>query len=163
MRGATVHQLHALARQIAHDAMLPRQDRARRQDSQPQQVGQVLRIRLVAAVLETVVLLDRSSVCEMHVEASILQPVDQPIPVVGRLDHDAGQIVLPPSQKADDLRDVVRQAPLRHNAIGLIDDRDNAVVGMQINPAVHHLLLLVAKCDSMTHISSTASLVAKAG
>jgi len=59
--------------------------------------------------------------------------------------------------------DVVRQALPRHNAIGFIDDRDNAVVGMQINPAVHHLRLLVAKCDSMTHISSTASLVAKAG
>ena len=68
----------------------------------------MLRICLVAAVLETVVLLDRSSIGEMHVEAGILQTIDQPIPVVSRLDHDAGQVVLPSSQKADNLRDVVR-------------------------------------------------------
>jgi hypothetical protein len=74
-----------------------------------------------------------------------------------------GKVVLPPSQKAYDLPDLVRQALLRHNAIGIVNDRDYAVVGMQINPAVHHLRLLAAKCDSMTHISSTASLVAKAG
>jgi hypothetical protein len=43
------HQLHALARQIAHRAVLPRQDRAGRQDAQSQQVGQVLRIGLVVA------------------------------------------------------------------------------------------------------------------
>src|SRR5437667_12501543 len=123
----------------------------------------MLRIRLVAAVLETVVLLDRSSIGEMHVEAGILQTIDQPIPVVSRLDHDAGQVVLPSSQKADNLRDVVRQALLRHNAICIVNDRNNAVVGMQINPAVHHLRLLVAKCDSMTHISSTASSVVGGG
>ena len=126
-------------------------------------MGQMLRIRLVAAMLETVVLLDRSSICEMHMEASVLQAIDQPIPVVSRLDHDAGQFVLPPSQKADDLRGVVRQALLRHNTIGLVDDRDNAVVGMQINPAVHHLRLLVAKRDSISHISSTVSQVLEAG
>jgi hypothetical protein len=71
--------------------------------------------------------------------------IDQPIPVVGRLDHDTGQLVLPSSQKADDLRDVVWQALLRYYPIGIVDDRDNAIVGMQINPAVHHLRLLVAK------------------
>src|SRR3984893_8271107 len=86
-----------------------------------------------------------AAVGEMHVESGLLQPVNQPIPVVGRLDHDAGQFALPTSQKADDLRDVVRQALLRHNPVGIVDNRDNAVVGMQINPAVHHLRLLVVK------------------
>jgi len=33
----------------------------------------------------------------------------------------------------------------RYYPIGIVDDRDNAIVGMQINPAVHHLRLLVAK------------------
>ena len=68
----------------------------------------MLRIRLVAAVLQSIVLLDRSRIGEMHVEASVLQAVDQPIPVEGRLDHDADQIVLPSSQKADDLHGLVR-------------------------------------------------------
>jgi hypothetical protein len=67
-----------------------------------------------------------------------------------RLDHDTGQPVFPPSQKADDLPDVVRQALLRHDAVGIVNNRDNAVVGMQINPAVHRLRLLVAKGDSVT-------------
>src|SRR6202022_2612329 len=129
--------------------MLSRQDRSRRQDAQSQQVRKVLRIGLVAAVLESVVLLDRSGVGEMHVHACVLQAIDQPIPIVGRLDHDTGQLVLPSSQKADDLRDVVWQALLRYYPIGIVDNSDNAVVGMQINPAVHHLRLLVAKSDSM--------------
>ena len=38
--GATAHQLHALAGQIAHRALLRRQDGARRQYPQPQQVRQ---------------------------------------------------------------------------------------------------------------------------
>jgi hypothetical protein len=47
-----LHQLHALARQIAHGAVLPRQDRSRRQDAQSQQMGQMPRIGLIAAVRE---------------------------------------------------------------------------------------------------------------
>jgi hypothetical protein len=81
-----LHQLHALARQIANGAVLPRQDRACRQDTQSQQVGQVLRIGLIAAVLQSLVLLDRSGIGQMHVEAGVLQAIDQPIPVVGRLE-----------------------------------------------------------------------------
>jgi hypothetical protein len=44
---------------------------------------------------------------------------------------------------------LVRQALLRHNVIGIVDNRDNAVVGMQIDSAVHHLRLLMVKSDSM--------------
>ena len=79
-----LHQLHPLARQIAHRAVFPRQDRARRQNPQSKQMRQMMRIRLVAAVLEPVVLLDRGGVGQMHLESGILQPIDQPIPVVGR-------------------------------------------------------------------------------
>ena len=129
--------------------MFPRQDRTGRQDAQSQQVRKVLRIGLVAAVLQSFVLLDRSGIGEMHVEARVLQAIDQPVPVVGRLDHDAGQLLLPANQKANDLRDVVRQALLCHNPIGIVDNSDNAVVGMQINPAIHHPRLLVVKSDSM--------------
>jgi len=142
--------LHALARQVAYYSVLPRQDRTGRQDAQSQQVRKVLRIGLVAAVLQSFVLFDRRRVGEVHMEAGVLQSVDQPIPVVGRLDHHAGQFVLPPGQKARDLLDVVGQALLRNNPIAIVDNSDNAVVGMQINSAVHHLRLLVAKSDSMT-------------
>jgi hypothetical protein len=49
-------------------------------------------------------------------------------------------------------------------AIGFVDDRNNAVFGMQINPAVYHLRLPVAKSDSETpNLSSTAFSVTKAG
>lgn len=68
--------------------MLPWQNRTRRQDAQSQQVRQVLRIGLVAAVLQSLVLLDRSGIGQMHVEAGFLQAIDQPIPVVGRLGDD---------------------------------------------------------------------------
>lgn len=130
-------ELHALARQIARRPLLPRQDRSRRQDAQPQQRGEVLRIGVVAAVLQSFVLLDRRRVGEMHMVASILQSVDQPIPVVGRLDHHAGQFVLPPSQKANDLRDIVGQPLLRHNPITIVDHSDNAVVVMYSGIDLH--------------------------
>ena len=128
-------------------------------------MGQMLRIGLIAAVLQSFILLDRRRVGEMHLEAGVLQAIDQPIPVVGRLDHDAGQFVLPPSQKAHDLRNVVRQALLRRNAIGIVDDRDHAVVGMQIIP----LYIVFASSwpkvirSFRTHLNSTAFSVAKAG
>jgi hypothetical protein len=124
-------------------------DRTRRQDAQSQQARKVLRIGFVAAVLQSFVPLDRRRVGKMHVEADVLQSIDQPIPVVGRLDHHAGQFVLSPSQEVCDLHDVVGQALLRHNPIAVVDSRDNAIVGMQINPAVHHPRLLVVKSDSM--------------
>ena len=80
----------------------------------------MLRIGLVAAVLQSFVLPDRRRVGEMHMEADVLQSIDQPIPVVSRLDHHAGQFILPPSQEACDLHDVVGQALLRHNPIASI-------------------------------------------
>ena len=150
VRGAAVHQLHPLAGQIAHRAVFPRQDRAGRQDPQSQQMGEVTRIRLVAAVLEPVVLFDRGGVGQMHAETGILEPIDQPIPVVGRLDHDAGQLALPAAEEADDLREIVRQSLLRNDPICFVDHRHNAVVRMQIYPAVLHLRLLWSKVSNLT-------------
>ena len=82
-------------RQIAHRALLRRQDGSGRQYPQSQQVGQVTRVGFVAAVLESFVLLDRRGVGQMHLEACRLQTIDQPVPVEGRFDHDAGQLVAP--------------------------------------------------------------------
>jgi hypothetical protein len=110
-------------------------------------MGHMLPIGLIAAVLQSFILLDRRRVGEMQLQAGILQAIDQSIPVVGRLDHDACHLVAPARQNADDLRDLVQALP-RHNMIGIVDNRDNAVVGMQIDSAVHHPCLLVAKSDS---------------
>ena len=56
------------------------------------------RIGFVAAVLEPVVFLDRRGVGQMHLEPRRLQTIDQPVPVEGRFDHHARQL-LPPRQQ----------------------------------------------------------------
>lgn len=121
-------------------------------------MGQMLRVRLVSAVLETAVLLDGDSVGETDVESGILKAIDQPIPVVSRLDRDACQFVLPASEKANDLRKVVRQSLLRDNPVGIVNHGDNAIVGMQINPAVHHLRLHVPSDSATSEITSVPQL-----
>ena len=63
------------------------------QDAQAQQVGQVTRIAVVVGILEPGIGLDRTGLGQVHDEAEFLQSVDQPVPVVGRLDHDAAQLL----------------------------------------------------------------------
>jgi hypothetical protein len=96
-------------------------------------------------MLEPIVLFDRGGVGQVHAEAGILEPIDEPIPVVGRFDHDTRQLALPLAEEADDLREIVRQSLLRNNTISVVDHRHDAVVRMQIYPAVHHLRLLWSK------------------
>lgn len=71
----------AFAQQIAHRALLARIDVAGGQNAQAQQVRQVAGIVKVAAVLQTIVLLDRCGVDQMHRKACGLEAVDQPVPV----------------------------------------------------------------------------------
>jgi len=104
--------LHALARQIAHGTMFRRQDSAGWKDAQSQQVRQMAGIGFVAAVLQTIIFLDRVGVGEENPVASSLQAIDQPVPVERRLDHHTRQRCLPRQEKDQNLRQVVGQSLL---------------------------------------------------
>jgi len=47
----------------------------------------------------------------------------------------------------------MRKCPVNNNAIGIFDDRHNAVVGMQINPAVRGDSALNLACLREQHTS----------
>ena len=58
-------------------------------------MGEPSSIGVVVGVLESRVLLDRGGVGQMKLVPFIHQPVDQPVPVVGRLDDDALKQISP--------------------------------------------------------------------
>ena len=98
--GAAAHQLHAFAGKVSHLTVLDRQDGASGKNAQAQQVGEVTRVGLVTAVLQSIVFFDRCGVGQMDDKTSRLQTVDEPVPVVRGFDHDAGQIGLPWARNA---------------------------------------------------------------
>jgi len=54
-------------------------------------MSQPARIALIVGILESLVLMNRCRVDEVHPIALFHQPLDQPVPVLGRLDCDAVQ------------------------------------------------------------------------
>ncbi|CAG9272918.1 hypothetical protein PUN4_740003 [Paraburkholderia unamae] len=83
---AAANELHVFPREVTHAARLRRENRAGRQYPESQQLGQVAGIRLVATVLKAIVLLDRRSIGQVHDEAGGLQPIHQPVPIVGPIE-----------------------------------------------------------------------------
>jgi hypothetical protein len=79
----------------------------------------------------------------MHAIPCRRQPVDQPIPVVGRLDDDAGKLASVWLEPPRDNLQRVRQSAFRHHPVALVENSYDAVVGMQVDPAIQcHLGLL---------------------
>jgi hypothetical protein len=135
----------------------------RRQDAESQLMGHMLRIGLIAAVLQSFILLDRRRVGEMQLEAGILQAIDQPIPVVGRLDHDACHLVAPARQNADDLRDLVQKRFCATNVIGI-----TAITLLLECRSIPPYIILASSWPKVirrlrTHFSFITLAVAKAG
>ncbi|MNO03229.1 hypothetical protein D3C81_2238660 [compost metagenome] len=64
----------------------------------------------------------------MHEEACCLQPIDEPVPVERRLDHDTSELRLPWRQEGENLRQIVGQTLFRHDMVGFVDHGDHAVV-----------------------------------
>jgi hypothetical protein len=128
VRGATAHQLHALSGQVAHRTLRRRQDGSRRQYPKSQQVGEVARIGFVAAVLESCVFLDRRGVGQMYLEARRLQAINQPVPVEGRFDDNAGHLFPPGHEQAKNLRQVVGQPLFCHDPVFFIRHGHHTVV-----------------------------------
>ena len=136
VRGALPHQLGALAHQVAQGPQLRWADVPLRQDPEPQQLRQVLAIAEIVAMLETVVLLDRRRVHQPHVKARGSQSVDQPVPVVGRLDRDSPDFTGAAAQRRHDRLEIIAKPLCQHHMIGRIRHDNHAVVGVQINRCV---------------------------
>jgi len=62
-------------------------------DTQAQQVRQMTGIGFVVTMFETSVLRHGRGVRQLHPIAMIHQAIDEPVPVVRRLDRDAGQVI----------------------------------------------------------------------
>jgi hypothetical protein len=156
VRGATAHQLHAFPGQIAHGTLFRRQDGAGWQNSQSQQVRKVTGIGFVTAVFQSFVFLDRCGVGQMHFEPRRLQAINQPVPVEGRFDDNAGHLFPPGQEQSDDLRQVVGQSLFRHDPVFFIRHGHHAVVRMQVNSAIFHFRPPMVKASSQTHFNPAA-------
>jgi hypothetical protein len=91
------------------------------------------RIGLVVALLQAGILRNRRSVHQPNIHARIDQPVDQPVPVVGRLDRErfeggeiGGECLQHPLK-------VIRQSSLEDHSVLFVDDGQDPIVGMKID------------------------------
>ncbi len=91
---------------------------------------------LIVAVLQTVVLRNRGGVNQMHGIAMIHQPIDQPVPVVGRLHRHADQLFPVGFQITEQTRQIVGPSALQQGLAFAIHDGQHAVAGMQIDSCV---------------------------
>ena len=84
-----LHQTPAPPQQVAHRAIFLGVDVALGQQPQAQQLRQPAGVGVVVAVLEPAVLHDGGRVGQVDPVAGLHQGVDQPVPVVGGLHHQA--------------------------------------------------------------------------
>ena len=96
----------------------------------------MLRIAEIIAVLETVVLLDRRRVCQAYIKSRGPQSVDQPVPVVRRLDRNGSDISRAAAQRRHDQLKIVAQPLGEYHVILRVRHDQHAVVGVQINRCV---------------------------
>lgn len=128
--------MEASAQEVAHRAALAWVDVTLGQDAQAQQMRQVARIGLVAAVLESGVLRHGRSIGQMYRVAVLFQAIDQPIPVVRRLHNDARHLVMVRLQFLEDRRQFIGQPALPEWAVVLVEHGQDAIAGMQIDRCV---------------------------
>ena len=111
MRGAMLYQAHALTGQVAQPSLALGVDIPGRQDPESHQVRKPERVMLVVRVLESVVLNNRPSVHQAHLVPRIHQPIDQPVPIEGRLYRHSHELRPEWLQRRLGDRKIVRQTP----------------------------------------------------
>ena len=85
-------------------ALFRRQDGAGGENAQAQKMCQLPGVGFVPGMLEAVVFLDGARVGKLDGMPGLLQAVDQPVPVVGRLDDYTSKLLTPRLQKPDNPR-----------------------------------------------------------
>jgi hypothetical protein len=94
----------------------------------------------------------------MDREAIRLQTVDEPVPVVGRFDHDAGELRLPRHEERHNLRQLIGQSLLGDHPVRFVRHAYYAIVRMQVNGIRQRNPLgrfCVAKCRRSFAVEST--------
>jgi hypothetical protein len=65
---------------------------------------------------------------QLYLEACRLETIDQPIPVVGRLDHDTEQFGTMRFEQREDFCQLIRTAPTEQDPVRFVGNHYNAVV-----------------------------------
>src|SRR5579859_242821 len=139
MAGSAPAQLQALSRQVAQRTLLRRADITRGQDVKPQKLRQMRRIRFIPTMLKPLVLLDRRRIGQPHPIARRLQPIDQPIPVIGRF-HDHPRNLFTVRRKRGQYRaELVWHTALARDTVRFVTHHNHTVCRMQIDSAIFHL------------------------
>lgn len=72
----------------------------------------------------------------MNRVARVHEPIDEPIPAIGRFNHEALEVCLIRSEANQNLLQVIRESFIEHYLILFVDEDDHTVVGMKINAPV---------------------------
>jgi hypothetical protein len=91
-------------------------------------MGQVAGVRFVAAVFQPFVFLDGGWIGQLHLITGFHQPVDEPVPVVGRFHDDASQVMPVCSEQFQYPRQVIWNTLLKQNLIVVVDHHDKAII-----------------------------------
>ncbi|PKM10026.1 MAG: hypothetical protein CVV15_07200 [Gammaproteobacteria bacterium HGW-Gammaproteobacteria-5] len=97
---------------------------------------EVTRIGVVIAVLKSFVLRNRSGVDQLRAVAVVGQPIDQPVAVAGGFDRYRSELLAEGCQSSEHRVKVVGKSAFELDAVCVVDDRKNAIVGMQIDGCV---------------------------
>ena len=99
---------------------------------------------MIVGIFQSLVLLDRCGVGQMNSMSLVHQAVDQPVPVVGRLDDNALEPIPIARELLGDQWQIVGQPLLINHLILFIDQHRHVVIRVQIDRAVQfHLRLLL--------------------
>ena len=126
--GVLLHQTAAPAQQIAHRTVRLGVDVALRQLAAAQSLSQPACVGVVVAVLQPRVLHQRRRVGQVDRVAGLHEGVYQPVPVVGRLHHQAHDGLAVGRQGRQDPGRVVGQALAVDQPLLLVEQRHHAVV-----------------------------------
>jgi hypothetical protein len=129
-----------LPEQIAQSAHSGLEDVTRRKNAEPHQVGEPERVVTIVGVLESCVLPNGRRVDELHVVARGHQAVDEPVPVVRRLDGDRDESLAVRLECFQDQLEIVPESPVEDPSIVGITDGEVAVVGVKIDTAEQVIL-----------------------
>jgi hypothetical protein len=108
---------------------------------------------VIVRVLEAAVLRKGWDMGEVHGVAGVHEPIDAPVPIIGRLHRNALEGLTEGRERREDSRQLVAESLLLADTIVVIDHDNHTVGAMQIDPSivVHLNLLSVVSAPARLH------------
>jgi hypothetical protein len=104
-----------------------------RQNIEPQQMRQKAR---TSGVFDAVILLDSQGIGQMYRITFILETIDQPVPVVGGLNHNTADVILVRHQMTMYILKLIVQTSFTDDWVFIVNQGNHTVIAVQVYSAV---------------------------